>query len=400
MAAINPYLSKVSKKYLFPLIEERLNALLLVEPNADVVRLGVGDIAFPLAPSIVEGIKEAGDEMGKNVHGYGPGNGLSILRERIVSLEYAHLGIAPDEVFISDGINPAICALQELFSQDQKVGIIDPAYPVYQDLTISVGRLNITPIRLLEENGFLPIPPKEGLDLVYLCSPHNPTGTAMTRENLTLWVKWALKHKAIIFFDAAYQAFITDSEIPKSIYEIEGAKKVAIECRSFSKSAGFTGLRLGYCVVPHELEVSSEKGLISLNPLWLTRQDMKTNGVSFISQMAGMAALSEKGLKETKDQIRLYQKEGLRMQEALRTNDFTCYGGVNAPYIWVKFEGLSSWEVFDYLLYKHHILTIPGVGFGPSGEGFIRLSSFVTKKSIDKLIERIPKIKEGLCELI
>lgn len=396
MAEINPYLSNLSKKYLFPLIEERLHDLLLKEPNADVIRLGVGDIALPLCQSIVEGIKQAADEMGTNPHGYGPCNGFSILRERIAKLEYTSFGISSDEIFISDGINADVCAARELFARNQKIGIIDPAYPLYLDLTRSIDNSEITLIPLLEENGFLPIPPATGLNLVYLCSPHNPTGTAMTRENLSLWVNWALKHQAILFFDAAYQAFITDNDIPKTIYEIEGAKKVAIEFRSFSKSAGFTGLRLGYCIVPFELQASG----FPLNPLWQKRQDIKTNGVSYISQMAGIAALSEKGLQETKEQVALYKEEGFRIKAALQAAGFTCYGGVNAPYIWVKIEGLSSWDVFDLFLYKHHILSIPGVGFGKFGEGFIRLSSFVTKDTVDKFILRIPQIKESLCELI
>jgi LL-diaminopimelate aminotransferase len=398
MSMIDKNVQNFSTRYLFPLIEEKVHALKAKEPCDDLINLGIGDIALPLTPTIVEGIKRAADLMGSKPHGYGPSQGHKALRERVVEVEYDAYGIRPSEIYISDGINSDICALQELFSKDLKVGICDPTYPVYKDLNLLAGRCDITFIPCVEENHFQPLPPDFALDLVYLCSPSNPTGTAMNRALLRRWVEWALIHNATIFFDAAYAAFISSPDVPKSIYEIEGAKNVAIELRSFSKSAGFTGLRLGYTIIPKELKISG----YPLGPLWLRRQDIKTNGVSFISQMAGLAALSEEGQKETQKQINLYKHSCSEIKQILNQKGLISYGGVDAPYVWWKVNPLSSWDFFDFLLHSFHIISIPGLGFGPQGEGFIRLSGFQTETRLELIKERLKRIptKGNLCESI
>ena len=398
MTIIDENVKKFSSRYLFPLIEEKVKKLKESTSCTDLINLGIGDIALPLAPTIVEGIKEGADLMASRPYGYGNSQGHLVLRERIVEVEYANYGISSSEIYISDGINADICALQELFSKDLKVGICDPTYPVYKDLNLLAGRVDITFIPCVEENHFQPIPPDFALDLVYLCSPSNPTGTAMNKDLLTRWVNWALEHKAILFFDAAYAAFISSPDIPKSIYEIEGSKQTAIELRSFSKSAGFTALRLGYTIIPKELTVSS----LPLGPLWLRRQDIKTNGVSFISQMAGLAALSPNGQKETQKQIDTYKNCCGEIKKILYKKGAICYGGIDSPYLWWKIHPHSSWEFFDFLLHTFHIISIPGVGFGPQGEGFIRLSGFQTEnrlKLIQERLELIP-IERNLCESI
>jgi LL-diaminopimelate aminotransferase len=393
MYLIDKNVKKFSSRYLFPLIEEKVTKLKEQKSCTDLLNLGIGDVALPLAPTIIEGIKKAADLMGNQPHGYGPSQGHLVLRERITEVEYHKYQISPSEIYISDGINSDICRLQELFSKNLKVGICDPTYPVYKDLNLLAGRTDITYLPTLEENDFQPLPPDFALDLVYLCSPSNPTGTAMNRTLLSRWVSWALEHRAILFFDAAYAAFISSPDIPKSIYEIEGAKEVAIELRSFSKSAGFTSLRLGYTVIPKELPIGN---------LWLRHLDIKTNGVSFISQMAGLAALSENGQIETQQQISVYKNCCTEIKKILRTKGLSCYGGIDSPYVWWKIDPHSSWEFFDFLLHTFHIICIPGVGFGSQGEGFIRLSGFQTENKLELIAERLKLIPtEGnLCESI
>lgn len=392
MAKINANLLKISRKYIFPVIEEKMQALKEREKNISIVNMGVGDICLPLAPTVAEALKAATDEMKLSPHGYGPAEGYSFLREKLAE-EYGSVGISPDEIFITEGINTALCQMEELFSLEECVAISDPSYPVYFDSNVMVGRSNITLIPCKEENGFLPKPPKEKhFDMIYLCSPHNPTGVAMNRKQLKEWVDYARSHRAIIFFDAAYEAFITSEDVPRSIYEIEGAKEVALEFRSFSKGAGFTGLRLGYVTVPKQLSLSFENQSLALHKYWKMRQNTKTNGVSYPLQKAALACLSGEGKMETRSQVAHYQRQATKIKSSLQKMGFTCFGGIDSPYIWWKVPFGTSWEFFDYLLNTLKIVAIPGVGFGSSGEGYIRLSAFVTDHTAEQAITRLEGI--------
>lgn len=387
MVTLNSDFQKITKQYLFPLIDEKKAELLGREPDAQLINMGIGDISLPLAPSVVQGLENAAREMGERPFGYGPAEGYAFLRERIVEVEYGAYGIGAEEVFVSEGINSDLCAIEELFDRDQHVAVLDPTYPVYGDISVMAGRHNITKIPCIEEHGFLPQVPKgEKFDLIYLCSPNNPTGVAMTYDNLREWVEFARVNQSVIFFDAAYAGFITSKDVPKSIYEIEGAEEVAIEFRSFSKSAGFTGLRLGYCVVPKKISKS-------LYDIWVLRQNTKTNGTSYPVQRAGLSALSEQGQKECAEQVRSYQRQGEVIKKSLEELGFTCLGGKDSPYIWWKIPSGNSWDFFDKLLNELKIVAIPGVGFGECGEGFIRLSSFVTEATVEKFKEVICKLK-------
>ncbi len=393
MALINENLLKISRKYLFPIIEEKRDLLKSRVSDDEFVDLGVGDISMPIAPSIVAGLKEAADEVGEKVIGYGPYQGYSFLREAIAKVEYNLVEISPDEIFVSEGINADICGMQELFSTNSKVGIMDPTYPVYLDLNIMAGREQIIKIPLTSENHFIPEPPNERLDFVYLTSPSNPTGVAMTRTDLKKWIDWAKEVECVIFFDAAYASFIQSADVPKTIYEIEGARDVAIEFRSFSKSAGFTGIRLGYCVVPKELEIKSTDGRnFNLNKLWLNRQSVKTNGVSYPIQKAGLAALSPKGISECNEQVFCYLKGAMKIRKSLEKMGFRCVGAINSPYIWWEVPGGDSWEWFDRLLNVCSIVSIPGEGFGSFGEGYIRLSGFVTPDEADRAVKNLERL--------
>lgn len=377
---INPQFLKISKKYLFSEIEKRAAELLEKKPNADVVNLGIGDVALPLTPLVQKALAEGVEEMRKKPIGYGPGSGYSFLKQKILDVEYQKYGFGLKEIFITDGINPGICYISDLFDRDSRVGIQDPTYPLYHDLAVLLGMEKITRLPCLEKNNFIPKPPTVPLDLIYLCSPNNPTGTAMTRKDLKEWVDYAKQHKAILIFDAAYDAFIRSKDVPSSIYEIEGAKEVAIEFRSFSKTAGFTGLRLGYLILP------KETGLLEYFHL---RQDIKTNGVSYPVQRAGLAALSKEGRTEAMEQVNHYLRSAKEIKSLLEKRGFTCYGGVDSPYIWWKITDRDSWSFFDHLLNKFHIISIPGKGFGECGEGFVRLSCFINQETTQKALERL-----------
>ncbi len=388
MALININFLQLSRSYLFSKIGEKVKTLKEKNSDISILNLGIGDIALPLAPTIVESLKEAADAMGEQVYGYGSADGDLCLREKILETEYSNCGFETNEIFISDGIVRDICDIQDLFSPTSTVGIIDPTYPAYVETTILAGK-KIHLIPCLEENGFIPIPPKYSIDLVYLCSPNNPTGIAMTRAQIKVWIDWAKEHKSVILFDAAYAAFITSSDVPKTIYEIEGAKEVAIEFRSFSKSAGFTGLRLGYTIIPKKLLIISQNNTHAVNSLWRLRQDVKTNGISYPIQKAGYSTLFGEGKREVDNQVRHYAANAKKLRIFIESLGFTCYGGIDSPYIWWKINSSNSWEFFDFLLNEFQIITIPGRGFGIEGEGFIRLSGFITEETLNQTINRL-----------
>lgn len=395
MAAINSCFQRLKRIYIFSLIEEKIDTLYQkISPN-QLINLSIGDIALPLIPIATQAMSQAVLEMGtfSGLKGYGPSNGYLFLREAIANAHFATLQITPDEIFISDGINTDITNILDLFSLSCSVGIPDPAYPVYLDATILSGRTNIMTLPCLETNQFHPQPPDEPCDLIYLCSPNNPTGIAMNKDLLTTWVNYALKHKAVIFFDHAYEAFISSADVPHSIFEIPGAKECAIEFRSFSKSAGFTGLRCSYTILPKALKARYKDQEISLHALWHRRQVAKSNGVAYPIQKGALATLLPQGQNEIKTQIHSYLAQAKALKQGLIQLGLTCYGGVDSPYIWVKTpKGKTSWEFFDELLIKCHLISIPGIGFGKYGEGFVRFSAFTTPNKIDLALKRINQL--------
>jgi LL-diaminopimelate aminotransferase len=378
MTVINTNFDKLPKSYLFSKIGEKVAALRAKDPSAQILNLGVGDIALPLASSVGVALNEAAKEMSSEVYGYGPAEGHLFLRQKILETAYAGLGITSSDIFVSEGIVRDICDIQDLFPPDATVGIIDPTYPAYFQSSVLAGK-NPHLIPCLEENGFIPLPPNQRLDFVYLCTPNNPTGVAMTKKDLQLWIDWAIENKSVLLIDAAYEKFITSGDVPQTIFELPGAKDVAIEFRSFSKSAGFTALRLGYTVIPNK----------KLNQLWRQRQDIKTNGISYPIQKAGYASLFGAGKAECEAQVSLYSRHAKKLKEALESVGYTCYGGLDSPYVWWKISEPDSWKFFDYLLEKLHLITIPGRGFGETGEGFIRLSSFITEKTLYETVQRL-----------
>ncbi len=402
MPKLNHNFQKLKREIIFPIIDQKLLDLKQKNPNSKILNLGVGDIAKPIDPIVAKAISDATFEMTdpSSIHGYGPSNGYSFLKDAIVDSEYHKYKITSDEVFISHGIISDITQFEELFSKENKIAIPNPAYPVYLDSNVIAGKtgsLNlkglfdgVTTLPCTEENNFLPAPPNTPSDIIYLCSPHNPTGAVFTRSELQDWVDFAKKNKAIILYDGAYEGFIRDPNMPKSIYEINGAKDVAIEFRSFSKTAGFTGLRCSYAVIPSNLSFDG----ISINALWKTRQSTKFNGVAYPIQRGAQASLSKQGQQASKAQIDDYLLQGKRIKEALVQKGFSLSGGDNSPYLWLKTPGATtSWEFFDYLLENLHIVTIPGVGFGKYGEGYIRLSSFITKETADIFLEKITEME-------
>lgn len=396
MAKINHHYRKLAGEYLFPEIEKRVSKLKAIKPDAAILNLGIGDVLEPLFPPVVAALQKAATE----TVGYGPSEGYLFLREAIAKNEYT--GISPDEIFISDGANTDLANLQEIFSVENRVAIQDPAYPVYVDVNVMAGRTRpwlktggyggVTYLPCLEENGFQPKPPFAASDLIYLCSPNNPTGLAMSREDLTAWVKYAKEHKAVIFFDGAYEAFVT-SDAPRSIYEIEGAKEVAIEVRSFSKSAGFTGLRCSYTVVPHALKIYDTGEMHSIHAMWKRRVETKSNGVSYPVQKAAEALYSPEGKKAVKEFVSSVGEKAKLLKEGLQKLGYTVFGGVDSPYIWCKCPPkVGSWEFFDFILENVQIVSIPGVGFGRSGDGYIRFSAFAKKAAILESLERLKKL--------
>ncbi len=405
MARINDNYLKLQAGYLFPEIGRRVNEFTAANPDAQVIRLGIGDVTKPLVPAVLKAFHQGVDEMADQTtfHGYGPEQGYEWLAQIIVEKAYKPLGVdlKTSEVFISDGSKCDSGNILDIFDLSNKVAIGDPVYPVYNDTNVMVGRSGqidergyyegLVYMPCTEENGFNPDFPSEKVDLIYLCYPNNPTGTVATKEQLKAWVDYAIKNEAVILFDAAYEAFITEPDIPHSIYEIEGARQCAIEFRSFSKTAGFTGVRCGLTVVPEELmgtTVSGEK--YSFNKLWNRRQSTKFNGVSYPVQKAAAAVYSDEGWAQVKEVIDFYMGNAQIIREGLTAAGIQCFGGVNAPYIWLKTpEGMSSWDFFDKLLNECHVVGTPGSGFGPSGEGYFRLSAFGDRENIETAVQRI-----------
>lgn len=407
MARVNEHYLKLSAGYLFPEIGRRVRAFAGANPSAKIVRLGIGDVTRPLPPAVLKAFHDAVSELGeeKTFMGYGPEQGYGFLIDTIIEKAYAPLGVRlkPSEIFISDGSKCDTANILDIFALDNRVAIADPVYPVYNDTNVMVGRSGppdergyyqgIVYLPCTEANGFFPALPKERVDIVYLCSPNNPTGMVADARQLKTWVDYALANDTVIFFDAAYEAFITEPGYPRSIYEIEGAGRCAIEFRSFSKTAGFTGVRCAFAVVPEEVSAKTPSGeRVPLNRLWNRRQTTKFNGVSYPVQKAAAAVYSDEGWRQTMETIEYYMGNARVIREGLKSAGFTVYGGVNAPYIWLKTPGgISSWEFFDKLLTGCHVVGTPGSGFGPSGEGFFRLSAFGSRDNIAEAVERIRK---------
>lgn len=384
MSILHTGFSKIKREYIFPIIEKKV----LDCQKKDLLNLGIGDVALPLVAPAAEAFKAAIDEMSKKAIGYPSSFGDLGLRTKLWELYYQNFNLKISDIFISDGINSDLGDLQDIFSQDTSFGVQDPTYPVPLDVCYMAGRFDNTHILKTEEiNNFIPLPPNFKIDVVYLCTPNNPTGTAMTKQDLKTWVDWAIFHEAILIFDAAYVDFIQEANIPRSIYEIEGATSCCIELRSFSKSCGFTGLRCSFSVIPSELK----QGLVQ--KLWAKRMATKSNGISYPVQKAALACLSDEGLKATKLQVKHYLNMADKLKTALRDIGCETYGGVNAPYVFLKCpEGFNSWSFFDYLLDKASIISVPGSGFGSKGEGFIRLSGFITESMCEGATDRIKNL--------
>ncbi len=405
MARANEHYLKLSAGYLFPEIARRVRTFTDAHPEARVLRLGIGDVTRPLVPAVLEAFHAGVDDLAaaETFHGYGPEQGYRFLIDVLIERAYRPLGVAlkPSEVFVSDGSKCDCANILDVFDVGNRVAICDPVYPVYNDTNVMVGRTGAADARgryagvvylpCSEANGFTPDLPAEPVDLIYLCYPNNPTGAVARREELKRWVDYALAHHAVILFDAAYEAFITEADVPHSIYQVEGAERCAIEFRSFSKTAGFTGVRCALTVVPEALELPTAAGRpVSLNALWNRRQSTKFNGVSYPVQRAAAAVYSDQGWAQVSEVIDYYMENARIIREGLSAAGLTCYGGVNAPYIWLKTpEGLTSWEFFDKLLAECHVVGTPGSGFGPNGEGYFRLSAFGERDNVTAAVERI-----------
>ena len=405
MIFVNEHFLKLKAGYLFPEIGRRVSAFCQAHPEADIIRLGIGDVTEPLVPAVVEAMHKAVDEMARaeSFRGYGPEQGYAFLREAIVAHDYKARGIdiTPDEVFISDGAKCDTGNLQEIFDVDNTVAVTDPVYPVYVDTNVMAGRTggadeagrygNIVYMPCTAENDFVPELPAQPVDMIYLCYPNNPTGAVATRDQLKAWVDYAAANQAIILFDAAYEAFIQDASIPRSIYEIPGAEKVAIEFRSFSKTAGFTGVRCAFTVVPNGVLAYKKDGsAVALNGVWNRRQSTKFNGVSYVTQAAAASVYTPEGKRQIQQTIAMYMDNAKAMRQALTGLGLSVYGGLHAPYVWIKTpEGVGSWEFFDYLLNKAHIVGTPGAGFGAAGEGYFRLSAFNHPDNVAEAMKRL-----------
>jgi len=409
MAKVNEHYLKLKAGYLFPEIGRRVKAYLASHPGARLIRMGIGDVTQPLAPAVIEAMHKAVGEMGRRetFRGYDDGGiGYEFLRRAIAEGDYKARGvdIDPDEIIVSDGAKSDTANIQELFGPGNVVAVADPVYPVYVDTTVMAGRTGpadeaghydgIVYMPATEANGFVPQPPECHADLIYLCFPNNPTGAVATKGQLARWVEYAKANEAVIFFDAAYEAFISDPDIPHSIYEIEGAKDVAIEFRSFSKTAGFTGVRCAFTVVPRQLRVRTADGrAIELRQLWVRRQTTKFNGVSYITQVGAAAVYSPEGQRQIRQTIGIYMHNAAKICRRLTELGYRVYGGRNAPYIWLKTpDGMGSWQFFDMLLERIQVIGTPGVGFGPAGEGFFRLTAFARPEDVDEALERFARL--------
>ena len=407
MIKINKNFLKLQDSYLFSTINKKVNEYSKKNPSANIIKLGIGDVTRPIPSIIVDSIKKAIEEMEyiNTFRGYGPEQGYDFLRETIIENDYINLGIDKDEIFISDGAKCDTGNIVEIFDKNIKVAITDPVYPVYLDSNVMYGRSGeynkdigkydgIIYMKANEENNFTPSPKdlEEVPDLIYICSPNNPTGIAMDRDILEEWVKFAKQNNSIILFDAAYEAFI-EEDVPHSIYEIKGADEVAVEFKSFSKTAGFTGLRCAYIVIPKKIKIKADATEVSLNELWNRRITTKFNGVSYIIQRGAEAVYSTEGKKQIKENINYYKENARIIKKGLKDIGVIAYGGINSPYIWLKIpDNMKSWDYFDFLLEKYNIVGTPGVGFGPNGEGFFRLTAFGSRENTIKAIERLKNI--------
>jgi LL-diaminopimelate aminotransferase len=405
MIRINEHYRKLNKSYLFVEIARRVRAFEENNPGSEVIRLGIGDVTRPLPAVAVDALHTAADEMAdvETFRGYGPEQGYDFLREAIAENDYRSRGVAvsADDIFVSDGSKCDTGNFQELFAPSQRVAVPDPVYPVYVDTNVMAGRTGafadgryegITYLEGTRDNGFVPEPPAEAVDLLYLCFPNNPTGATATREQLTRYVEYARETGALILFDAAYFAFIRDPAIPQSIYEIPGAETCAVEFRSFSKTAGFTGLRCAFTVVPEAITLQDGEGnVIRLRDLWMRRQTTKFNGASYPIQKAAAAIYSPAGKKEIRELNDYYLENARIIREGIEQIGLTSYGGVNSPYVWVDAGGRPSWELFEELLSQAGVVTTPGAGFGPAGEGFIRISAFNEREKVETAMRRVIK---------
>lgn len=404
MFRINENYQKLPGSYLFSTIGKKVAAYQCANPEKQIIRLGIGDVTQPIAPAIVDAMHKAVDEMGNadTFRGYAPDLGYEFLRNAIAKNDYADRDccISADEIFVSDGAKCDSGNIQEIFASDNKIAVCDPVYPVYIDSNVMAGRTgtydketgmwsDVIYMPCTKENDFVPEFPKEVPDMIYLCFPNNPTGTTITKQQLQEWVDYANKNGSVIIYDAAYEAYITESSVAHSIYECEGARNCAIELKSFSKNAGFTGVRLGYTVVPKELKC----GEVSLHSMWARRHGTKFNGASYIQQRAGEAVYTAEGKSQLKEQIAYYMRNAKAIKEGLTEAGFEVFGGVNAPYIWLKTPAaMSSWKFFDYLLEKAGVVGTPGAGFGPSGEGYFRLTAFGSYENTQAALKRIKEI--------
>ena len=410
MIKINENFLELQESYLFATIAKKVAEYSKENPDKKIIKLGIGDVTRPIPDAVLEAMHKAVDEQAhtETFRGYGPEQGYDFLREKIKEYDYKTRGVDIDisEIFVSDGAKCDCGNIVDIFAKDNKVAITDPVYPVYLDTNVMAGRSgkydkksgkykNIVYIPATSENNFVPQLPKEKVDMIYLCYPNNPTGTTLTKAQLAEWVKYAKENKAIILFDAAYEAFISDEDVPHTIYEIEGAKEVAIEFRSYSKTAGFTGIRCAYIVIPKELKGYTESGEeVELNKLWNRRHCTKFNGVSYVTQRAAEAIYTEEGKRQVRENINYYKENAKIIKQGLEEAGYTVYGGTNSPYVWLKLpDGMKSWDFFDKLLSEANVVGTPGVGFGPSGEGYFRLTGFGTKENTKEAIERIKNMK-------
>lgn len=404
MANVNPNFAKLPGSYLFAEIARRTEAFQKANPDAQIIKLGIGDVTQPLVPAVIDAMHKAVDEQANaaTFQGYGPYEGFDFLREAIIEGDFASRGISmkADEIFVSDGAKSDCGNIGDIFSRDNIVAVCDPVYPVYVDSNAIEGRAGdydtvkeewtrIHYMPTTAENGFFPPIPDVKVDMIYLCSPNNPTGTVLNFEQLKAWVDYANENNSIILFDAAYERFISEEGVPHSIFEIEGARTCAIEFRSFSKTAGFTGMRCGYTVIPHELVRDGQ----SLNDLWLRRQSTKFNGASYIIQSGAAAIYTEEGRKQIEEVLDYYKRNAKMIKDALEGCELEVYGAVNSPYVWCKTpKGMPSWDFFDLLLEKANVVTTPGAGFGPAGEGYIRLTAFGSADQTKIALERIKEL--------
>lgn len=406
MALVNEHFLKLPNNYLFSDIAKKVNAFKVSHPKTDLIRLGIGDVTRPLPQASIEAMHKAVDELAnkETFHGYGPEQGYDFLIDAVIRNDYAPRGVylEPGEVFISDGAKSDTGNIGDILRHDNSISVTDPIYPVYIDSNVMCGRAgiledgrwsNVVYLPCLSENNFVPEIPDRRIDILYLCYPNNPTGTVISKAELKKWVNYALENDTLILYDAAYEAYIQDPDIPHSIYEIKGAKKVAIEFRSFSKTAGFTGVRCGYTVVPKELTAATLEGeRIPLNRMWNRRQCTKFNGTSYITQRGAEAIYTPEGKKQVKAIIQYYMANARIMKEALESTGLKVFGGENAPYLWVKTPGeVNSWKFFEQMLYEANVVGTPGVGFGPSGEGYIRLTAFGERADCEEAMKRIRK---------